>query len=146
MNPLSNLNIDDLGRSHKDQQIYEQFKKQILKEFFTIEDYIKINYLQYESILHMNLKKAIKNNKSLEYNLIKNPYPYNIKSNMQSNMQSNIQHYVLFSEKEIPKTEQLKIIKNNLDIENKNFIYFTNAYDKRSIKNLWHLHILIQEM
>lgn len=139
MNPLSNLNIDDLGRSPQEQGIYEKFKINVLKEFNTMEDYIKITYLDYNSNLNKSKLEAIKTKQSLEYNLIRNPYPYNISG-------LNIQHYVLFSESEIPEQEQLKIIKKYIDLENKNFIHFTNAYDKRSIKNLWHLHILVHDV
>ncbi len=121
-----------ITRSQENQELYDKFKKSVLKEYQTMEDYIKIVYLNYNS---SGIKKrAIKTANSLQYKLLKNPYPYDFGD--------NISHYVLFSTKKLSKEKQLEIINENI---NKKFIYFTNPYDKRSIKNLWHLHILVYQ-
>lgn len=146
MNPFENVNIDSLGRSPSDQLLYEKFKNKVLLEYDTMEDYIKINYLNYKTATKPTVNKTMnKTNKiakhtsaSLDYRLVQNNYPYNIGN--------NIRHYVLFSARSLSEKEQLEIINDTLYVKNKHFIYFTNSYDKRSIKNLWHSHVLIQDV
>ncbi len=123
-------------RNKKNQKLYDKFKKNVLNNYESIEDYIKISYLKFDtSFSDTNKKEAIKTSQSLNYKLIKNPYPYTFSD--------KITHYVLFSIEELTKKEQTHII--NTTFKPKNFIYFINPDDKKSIKNLWHLHILVQD-
>lgn len=123
-----------LTRTNESREEYNKFIDS-LKKYKSIKDYIYITYLKSESIIENNkicsIKKGMK-----KYNLCKNIYPYNV--------ESNIKHYILWSIEDLEEKDDkinkiIKKFKGNCD-----YLYFYNPKGKRSISDVFHIHVFFK--
>ncbi len=132
-------NFINLSRSDEVESKYTTHRENILTEWVSMEDYLKVKYfgaaICYNDLgQSVNKKCAIlKSNPVVWYSLQLNEFPYNIKE--------NIQHYVLWSLKSLSHDEICRLLLLLIGDDNENMCWFEQSIDQKSIKGIWHIHI-----
>lgn len=121
-------------RTPEIQQAYDEQKIKVLKEYESYKDYILIHYLKYETIIK-NGKKCAKLDNKWRIRLSRNQFSYNL--------ESSISHYVLWSSKPLRINHINLLLKNEARFKDLEYVWFINYKNARSIKDIWHIHILV---
>ena len=131
--------LHEIKRTDIISNLYQVNKEALLKEWVSMEDIVKVKFLEATIGLNSNgLKYAVydKENKNpVQYALKINDYPYDVKS--------NIQHLVLWSLKVISPEEIDIILKQELkDVKDMCWIEQKDNY--KSVKGIWHVHVFVE--
>lgn len=123
-----------LTRTDESRIEYNKFKE-TLKKYKSIKDYIYINYLKSESIIKDDIIYSTGKNIK-KYNFCKNIYPYNV--------EKGIKHYILWSIEDLEEKDDKinKIIK--IYLKNKDYLYFYNPKGRRSVSEVFHIHVFFK--
>ena len=109
-----------------------------IQGFKKYSDYIKIKHLQYNTMVCQDNKLSSRKTKnSLCTLLIENEYPYEFAP------EDNIKHYMIWALTPLSSQEIRSIMINSIYsyIE---YVWFENDDANKSIKDLWHCHIMFK--
>lgn len=125
-----------LKRSDKINNLYNIYKKKILKEWVSIEDIAKIKFLGASILINTEgLKYAYFNDIPIRYSLATNEYPYDVAK--------NVKHLVLWSLQSIESKEIDSILQRELR-GHKELCWFEQTVDQKSVKGVWHVHVFVE--
>jgi hypothetical protein len=113
---------------------YKEFTSDVLRTYYTYEDYIKCKVLKYSyTITRQGKRKAVVSRHSYMASIVRNKFPYQLPS--------GVKHYVLWSVEPLePNMVDALLLQN---FGNKETSWFVNPTKKKSIKKLWHCHVLV---
>ncbi len=110
---------------------YTEHMNYIKQHYKTTSDYIKVTHLKYKAETDSDgLIISVKTNESLDCNFTINDFPYY--------MEDCILHCVFWSTIPIDHNELLK------EITDENILWFENDLSRKSIKDLWHVQVLLK--
>ena len=112
---------------------YNKFYKRIMENYKSLKDYVLIKYFKYSTIIENNKIKALHNIKNKTFILTKNKFPYDF--------EENLEHHILWSNVKISKKTINYILKTKL--KNKAYFWFENRIENKSIPDLYHFHVII---
>ena len=124
-----------LARSPQNIINYKNFQERVLKEWTSMNDYVKYRYLTaYEKRIDANGKKyAVLSNNELSYTLAINSFPYFI--------DENLDHMTLWATEPLQATRVEEILNRYFDTNNR--YWFEQPIDLKSIKGVWHVHVFV---
>lgn len=130
--------FEKLGRFPEELQKYKMILNQIKEEFFTIDDFILYKFFKFPYQIQNGKKKIIflKTEDIQKKILVLNDFPYAI--------EEGIQHYLLWSLHELTLLEIEEFLKQTFSIQKKDYLYFINPENLKSIKNIFHIHIFVK--
>lgn len=129
------LKLKQYSKLHRKYIIKEQYinDTKLFKIFYrSVEDMIKIKYFKFKSIVINNKVESINTN-MINKVLCENNYGYNV--------EKNVEHKLLWSLNDL-SDENIKMFLD--DKINKEYIYFRNPANLRSIPDLFHIHVFIK--
>lgn len=130
---VQNGNFTLLKRNQEVNDAYINYKTNILQEWVSIEDIIKVKYLGASFLINpYGLKYAIEINQP-RYSLQPNKYPYDINK--------NIKHMVLWATVPLNFDEIESILIKEL---NQKFFWFEQNLINKSVKGIWHVHVFVR--
>lgn len=121
-----------LNRSRILQMEYEDHMRTVDSRYLTREDYIKVKYLGYSGELVKNMIVAVPSRFHKDWILVNNAFPY-VNGN-------RIEHKILWSTTIL----QPKLVDIICKKENKEYLWFINNPETRSVKNLWHCQVFFK--
>ena len=130
---LEHLNNLKYARHPSMIEKYNIFYKKIINKYYSLNNYILIKYFKYSSKIEDNKIKSLHNKKNKTFILTKNKFPYNF--------EKNLDHYILWSNIKISHKTIDYIL--NTKLKNKVFFWFENKIENKSIPDLYHVHVII---
>lgn len=124
-----------LKRTNAMKKKYIEHQKTVLKEWISMEDYIKARYLDYPVYNHFALRCLVGEQPNLRYSLQYNPFPYNIAK--------EVYHMILWSNIPLDMTMVSRIL--NDEMTEQNYVCVEMPEAGRSIPDVWHVHVFVQE-
>lgn len=116
---------------------YKVEKEMITKEWVSFKDYIQVKFLNYKKTTKMkgNYVKsgAIKSEKSLEFSLEINNFPY-------KNFKDRFEHNILWIDDDQDIEKALDFAFE--EYKGRDYIYFQNSLQTQSVKGITHFHFL----
>ena len=116
---------------------YKVEKAMVTKEWVSFKDYIQVKFLKYEKTDGMKgdyVKNcAIKTEKSLEFCLEKNNFPYR-------NFKDRFEHNILWIDDDQDIEKALNFAFE--EYKGRDYIYFQNSLQNQSVKGVTHFHFL----
>lgn len=131
----SRLQNTELVRHPVYQQVYDQQRNVILKDYHSYSDFIKINQLNFGSRIKNGKLYSFKVQGSLDIAFTDNIYPYHLAK--------NIHHYIIWSLSPLSHKAIDAYIKTNIASRYniKEYIIMVNKKSKCSVPDLWHCHV-----
>lgn len=125
--------IGNIYRSESMQRLYEQNKTKVRACYASYGDFIKITVLNQGSFINTDgLMEAFKTPTSLQYVLVENAYPYNIRK--------GIHHDMIWSITPIKPNMVDEIIRAKRP-DATHILWFVNEEQYMSVPELWHCHV-----
>lgn len=114
---------------------YMDFREKILKQWRSMDDYIKFKYLIKKYQIDKEGKYYTENSEKIIYALEKNKFPYNI--------EEKYKHMVLWATAPLSAEEIEKILTENYGENRDNRYWFEQPISLKSVKGVWHVHIFV---
>lgn len=129
------LQNSKLARHPVHQQLYDQQRKIILKDYHNYSDFIKIKHLNYGSRIKQGKTYSVKTKDSLDIVFTPNIYPYHLAR--------NIHHCIIWSLSPLSHKDIYTYMTNTIvpRYNIKAYILMVNRKSKCSIPDLWHCHV-----
>jgi hypothetical protein len=135
---VKNGNLGYLHRRRDVEAIYNVYRNNILKEWISMEDLIKVRFLGASvKINSEGLKFAsldIQQNQ-IKYSLQINDYPYNL--------ENGTKHFVLWSTNLLNEETIDKILLEELH-DYIDCFWFEQDPNQKSVPGVWHIHVLVK--
>lgn len=130
-------NLDKLSRTADMEDRYKTYQELTLKEWISVEDYIKVKYFGAATIYNEQRMKysLLKHCPPVQYTFQPNDFPYDTGT--------NVKHYVLWSLKPLSNREIDEILHDEVSDEY-SLVWFEQTYDQKSIKDIWHIHVFVE--
>lgn len=137
--------LQNLSRHKNGEEVYKNNMKDINNKYNTIDDYIYDTIFGYPTFINNGKISVMKDINVSELPILRlNDYPYYF--------EENVCHYILwhtqeFSDSVIEKLleEKLPYILNKPFVKkNYDYVYWVNPVNLKSVKNIWHAHVVIR--
>jgi hypothetical protein len=136
-------NFSTLKRSLDVDNLYNLYRTEILNRWVSIEDLVKSKFFgasvarNSQGLLYSYFGREINNGPI--YSLEPNEYPYDLGK--------NIKHMVLWASEPLEKDKVEEILKQEFKQLNnvvKDYFWFEQTVEQKSVKGIWHIHVFIE--
>lgn len=119
---------------------YNQYRSDIVKEWVSIEDVVKVKYLgatvkETESGLKYASYPCDLNSDELRYSLHPNKYPYDVAK--------DVRHMVLWVNRPMLPPYQVNALLS-MELGSSQFFWFEQDTNYKSVKGVWHVHVFVK--
>jgi hypothetical protein len=132
-----------LWRDEQGAQRYIEHQKLVSKDYRSINDFIRIHYLQWDIHFDQSIQKriAVRGLQSIKEPLLTpNDFPYYLVP--------NIQHWLIWCDPKPAKIEQIieQILNKKFPCEKFDRLSFVNPPSLRSVSDVFHAHVFTREI
>lgn len=127
MSFLATNQIKSIHRSKKVQAVYDQWMKNTLSKYGSIEKYLLSTKLHFKPLQDTSKPPVI---------ILPNDFPYSV--------EEGIQHILLWSQIPLSRDYIEYILETNFGSQNYEWVYWVNPPEIQSVKKLPHVHVFMR--
>ncbi|CEP19289.1 hypothetical protein [Parasitella parasitica] len=125
---VSTNQIKSIHRSKQVQTVYNQWMRDTLSKYGSIENYLLSTKLHFEPIQDKDRPPVI---------ILPNDFPYSV--------EKGIQHILLWSQIPLSRDYIEHILESNYGSANYEWVYFVNPPEIQSVRKLPHVHVFMRQ-
>lgn len=149
--PITRLSLEEIKKKVNDKEfhhllrsqhvtdLYEAYKKVVLKEWISIEDHVNTRFLGASTRVFFDGRKySFFSDYALRYCLSKNEFPYHV--------EEDISHLLLWATESLSSPVVNKILKEELQNRYHESFWFEQPINLKSVKGVWHAHVFVRHL